>query len=165
AEVDSFVLELHHRNDLRMLLESLHERILDDLAEASREREEPLGRERLIAEEKHEVLEPRASKQSHGLVVEVLGQVEAADLGPEGARHGMDADGAHGPYLISCHAARLDLCRIDASPRLRPLSRLLDGDHRLQERARALLDEGDSVLVLRAADPQALSPAVHADVV
>src|SRR5713101_3840895 len=58
AEIDLLVLELLHFDDLREARDALDEGILDRPADAARERHEGPGRERLVAEEDHQVLEP-----------------------------------------------------------------------------------------------------------
>jgi chorismate mutase len=64
AEIHLLVLELLHLDDLRESIDSVDERILDRLAPRARERHELLRSERLIAKEKHEVLEPRAAQRA-----------------------------------------------------------------------------------------------------
>src|SRR5204863_378324 len=62
------------------------------LAEAPRKCEELRGREVLVAEEDHEVLEPRPADVGVDAVVERGAQIDARDLGAERARDGMDGD-------------------------------------------------------------------------
>ena len=59
AEVDRLVLELGDVDDLRETLDALDERIFDRRAEAARQRQEALGRQVLVAEEDHQVIEQR----------------------------------------------------------------------------------------------------------
>ena len=59
AEVHGLVRQLRHRDDLRVAVDALHEGVLDRNTEAARERQEGVRIEVLVAEEHHEVLEPR----------------------------------------------------------------------------------------------------------
>ena len=98
AEIDLLVLELDHRRDLRKALETLHERIFDRLAEAACGVQELRGRQRLLAKEDDEVLQPRGADGRDGVVAEIVSKVDADDLGPQraGERPDVERVGSHG---------------------------------------------------------------------
>src|SRR2546422_5421399 len=106
------------------------------------------------------------------IVLMSLISAACAPMGPAGAAASIRRSpsqiamgtSARRPYHV-VDEARPDLRGAGAVSLHRAVPRSLDGDHRLQARARPLLDARHSFLVLRAADAQALPPAVHADVV
>src|SRR6185503_13333794 len=90
AEIDLLVLELLHLDDLRESLDPVDERILDRLAPGAREHHELPGGERLIAKEKHEVLEPGAPQLADLLRRKRPRKINAEDLGAKCARDAPD---------------------------------------------------------------------------
>ncbi len=90
AEVHAFVLQLLHFGDPRKPVEALQVRIVDRVAEAPGEGHELRGRERLVPEEEHEVLEPGTAQRGDLRVGERLREIDPANLGPERA-----GDAAH----------------------------------------------------------------------
>ena len=79
--------QLRDRDDLGEAVDALHERVLDRLADAAREREELVGSELLVAEEHDEVLEPgRGGSRRPVSSSSIAREVDAADLGAERAR-------------------------------------------------------------------------------
>src|SRR5438874_592816 len=101
AEVHALVLELLHFDDLREPGNALHERILDRPADALRKGHVLRGRERLVAEEDDEVLEPRRADLAH-LPVAELAQINAADFGAERAGNALYLEPSHAPFCIRC---------------------------------------------------------------
>ncbi len=87
AEIHRLVLALQHLDDLGMAGQPLDERILDRPAEGAGEGEELVGRQVLVAEEDHEMVEQRLPHRARGLRVEPAAEVEAGNLRPERARH------------------------------------------------------------------------------
>ena len=74
---------------------------LDRLAEAAREGQEAGWRQVLVAEEDDQVLEPGLADGRDRGVVEILAEIHAGDLGPEGAGERFDREGAR-------HAVHID---------------------------------------------------------
>ena len=56
-------------------------------------------RQTLVAEEDHLVLDKRGAVRGDGLVGELLGQIDAGDLGAERARQAADLERSHGILL------------------------------------------------------------------
>src|SRR5262249_37925051 len=83
--------KLADRDDLGESVDAAYERILHGLSDSTRERQELLEREVLVAKEDHEILEPRLTNRADGLIVERCGEVDPADLGAESARERLDA--------------------------------------------------------------------------
>ena len=86
AEVDGLLRKLRHRDDLGEPVDATHERVLDRLAEPAGERPQVRRREGLIAEEHHEMLQPRRPDAVDRVVGQPGREVDAADHGPERAR-------------------------------------------------------------------------------
>ena len=74
--------KLRHGDDLGIAVDARHERVLHRRADTAGGGEEPIAVEHLVAEEDDEVCEPRLTDLSDDVFVEVLGQVDAADLAP-----------------------------------------------------------------------------------
>ena len=85
AEVHLLVLELDHRRDLGKPLDALDERVLDRFAEAACDAEKFLRRQRLVAKEDHAMLEPRFADRRDALLAEIVLEIDAEDLGAQGA--------------------------------------------------------------------------------
>src|SRR6266568_1471891 len=92
AEIRLLALQLDNRRDLRKSLDALDEGIFDHLAETSGKLQEKLRRERLVAEEHDEMLEPGAPDRVDRLVARIMREIDVHNLGPQGARHGADLD-------------------------------------------------------------------------
>ena len=95
AEVHGLVRELRDFDDLRVAVDAADEGVLDRVADAPGEREERVRVELLVAEEHHEMREPRPADLGHRLVRDVGREVDAGDLGPERA-----GQGRHGNRLV-----------------------------------------------------------------
>ena len=96
AEIDPLVLELDDRGDQRKALDTLDERVFDDLAKTPGEGEKPLGQQLLAAEEDHQMVEPGAPDRGDRRLVEVRTKIDPGDLGPERAGNRMDLKRAVG---------------------------------------------------------------------
>ena len=83
AEVDRLVLALEHRDDEGCLVETLDEGIVDRRAERRRRGELLRGRQLLVTEEDHQMVEKGAADGSDRLRIERARQIDAADLGAE----------------------------------------------------------------------------------
>jgi hypothetical protein len=90
AEIDPLVFELDDRGDLGKPVDPLDERVLDRLAEAPGEGEEPRRRQALAAEEDDEVVEPGAADCGDRVVVDLARQIDARDLRADRPGEGMD---------------------------------------------------------------------------
>ena len=87
AEVEALVLQLLHLDDLGEALDALHERVLDRLAHAARERHELRRRQRLVAEEDDLVLEQGLANLFRGNFPR---EIHPEDLRAERARDASD---------------------------------------------------------------------------
>ena len=85
TEVHRLVRELRHGDDLGVAVDSRYEGVLHRRADTAGGGEEPIAVERLAAEEDDEVREPRLTDLSDDVVLEVLGQVDTADLRAQGS--------------------------------------------------------------------------------
>src|SRR6266700_3082033 len=108
AEIHLLGFQLDHRRDLRKSLDALDERIFDHLAEAPGHLQEPLRRERLVAEEDDQVLEPGAPDRCDRFVAQLVCEIDVQDLGAQGACHGSDIDAvvSHLPCLSRNYSAK-----------------------------------------------------------
>jgi hypothetical protein len=96
ARVSPFLLD--DLEDIRMLVHASHEGVMVDLAETPGECDLLLGRERLAAEEDHQMLEPGGFYFLESFIVKEC-EIDAGDLGTERACDGLDFDppiGCHG---------------------------------------------------------------------
>ena len=82
----------HHGDDLGVVGGRLDEGHRAERAEAAAERDLLVGREALAAEEQHLVVEDRAADLGDDVVVEVVGQVDAADDRAARPRDRFDGD-------------------------------------------------------------------------
>lgn len=93
AEVHRLVFQLGDVDDLRETLDALDERIFDRRAEAAGQRKEALGRQVLVAEEDHQVVEQRLADRPDRGIRQVLGQVHAAKFGAKRTGDRLDLEG------------------------------------------------------------------------
>ena len=98
AEIDPLVLELDDRGDQRKALDTLDERVFDDLTKTPGEGEKPLGQQVLAAKEDYQMVEPGAPDRGDRRVVEVCAKIDPGDLGPERAGNRMDLKRAVGHH-------------------------------------------------------------------
>jgi hypothetical protein len=98
AECPGIAFLLDDLEDIRMLVHASHEGVMVDLAETPGECNLLLGRERLAAEEDHQMLEPGGFYFLESFIVKEC-EIDAGDLGTERACDGLDFDppiGCHG---------------------------------------------------------------------
>jgi hypothetical protein len=92
AEIHPLVLELDHRCHEGAFRKPFQLGILHRFAECARELDQRLGRERLLAHENHQVIEPRLPDLGHDLCRERTRRIDPQDFRAEGARNGTDFD-------------------------------------------------------------------------
>src|SRR5690349_15492313 len=105
AEVHLLVLELLHLDDLGKAGDAFHERVFDRLADPLRESHVLERRQRLVAEEDHQVLQPRRANVLHRRVGHVA-QVDVLDLRAERACDALHFHPSHAPSLFRCSCSR-----------------------------------------------------------
>src|SRR4029079_10177668 len=89
------------RDDLGEVGETLHERVLDRLAEPPGEGEEARRRQVLRAKEDDELLQPGPTDGRDRLVTQVLREIDAGDLSTDGAGDGVHREGLAHSILLS----------------------------------------------------------------
>ena len=88
------MLELLDLDDLGIALDAAHEGVFDRPPDAAGKGQELIGRKRLVAKKQHQMLEPGLANLGALFVRQRAGEVDAADLGAQGAGHAVDRDAA-----------------------------------------------------------------------
>ena len=111
AEIDGFVFALDHFDHFGCR-PCLDERVVADVAETASEGDEPVGGERLLAEEQHEMGVERVAQFLQGRGREVARNVDTVDDGADGRRQRLDGDVliVHGRYSVD-HGKRRGTAR------------------------------------------------------
>jgi hypothetical protein len=100
-EVVALVLELHHGRDQRLLRQAGEVRVFHRVAETPGEGHLLLRGHRLAAQEDHEMIQERLAHLGHHLVFEVVGHIDAQDLGTKRSRQWTNLDVSIVPHRSS----------------------------------------------------------------
>ena len=94
AEIVFLMFELHHGYDLRVVVQSLDQRIVDYFAKTFGQGQMLIWRNVLAAEENDKVIQQGLADLRDGIAARILGQIDPADFRTQRPGHGANVEGA-----------------------------------------------------------------------